>query len=260
MQHSTRLFMRQASARTLVRGLKRITRLVLPYNLYVALARFKARFMEEWATESFAQEGEDMILNRVFKGVTDGFYVDIGAHHPKRISNTYFFYKRGWSGINIDAMPGSMKLFQRERPRDINLEVAIATQHEELTFFIFNEPELNSFDEELARSREKGRHHIVRRQKIVTRPLREVLAANLPQGRTIHFLNVDVEGLDLQVLQSNDWTTFRPHYVLTECYGMNVTEVQQSAIYALLTGQGYSLWAKSANTVIFQREDVVGGE
>ena len=58
---------------------------------------------------SFSQEGEDLVLARIFEGKKNGFYVDIGAHHPTRFSNTHYFYRRGWSGINIDAMPGSMK-------------------------------------------------------------------------------------------------------------------------------------------------------
>lgn len=64
-------------------------------------------------TKSYSQEGEDMVLNRYFQGKNSGFYVDIGAHHPKRFSNTYFFYKKAWCGINIDAMLGSMDRFKK---------------------------------------------------------------------------------------------------------------------------------------------------
>jgi hypothetical protein len=74
---------------------------------------------------SYAQEGEDMVLRRIFEDQPLGFYVDVGAHHPVRFSTTYFFYRRGCRGINIDATPGSMDAFRRLRPRDINLEVAI---------------------------------------------------------------------------------------------------------------------------------------
>ena len=80
---------------------------------------------------SYSQEGEDRILLMPFENCKDGFYV---AHHPTRYSNTYLFYRMGWSGINIDAAPGSMNLFKKKRPRDINLEVAISDREEELTF------------------------------------------------------------------------------------------------------------------------------
>ena len=80
--------------------------------------------------KSYAQDGEDVALAAFYdtqKGYK-GFYVDIGAHHPKRFSNTYFFYKKGWSGINIDAMPGSMHGFRLLRTRDINLEMGISRE------------------------------------------------------------------------------------------------------------------------------------
>jgi hypothetical protein len=58
-----------------------------------------------YSKKSYSQEGEDMILNRIFEFRNSGFYIDVGAHHPMRFSNTYFFYRKGWRGINIDAMP-----------------------------------------------------------------------------------------------------------------------------------------------------------
>ncbi|MFT7246563.1 MAG: hypothetical protein ACI82A_003940, partial [Candidatus Azotimanducaceae bacterium] len=76
---------------------------------------------DQWTNRSWSQEGEDQILRRIFEQQSTGFYVDVGAHHPKRFSNTFLFYKLGWQGINIDAMPGSMALFNRERSRDLNL-------------------------------------------------------------------------------------------------------------------------------------------
>jgi FkbM family methyltransferase len=201
---------------------------------------------------AYSQEGEDLILKRIFEGLEKGFYVDVGALDPMRYSNTYIFYERGWSGINIDAMPASMDRFKVERPRDINLEVAIAKDKGERTFFIFNEPALNSFDEELSRSRVKGFHRIIREQKIITRTLKEVLDEHLPRGRAINFMSIDVEGVDLEVLQSNDWHTYRPQYILTECFGMTMPQVQQSEVNTLLDEQGYELFAKTVNTAIFK--------
>ena len=96
---------------------------------------------------SYSQEGEDLILNRFFNNKENGFYVDVGAHHPRRFSNTYSFYKKGWRGINIDALPGSMVAFNKERPNDINLEIGISKKESELLYYMFNEPALNTFSE-----------------------------------------------------------------------------------------------------------------
>ena len=82
-------------------------------------------FWDPWVRHSYSQDGEDMVLRKIFKNQKMGFYVDIGAHHPKRFSNTHLLYKKGWKGINIDATPGSMKLFNQLCPRDTNLELGV---------------------------------------------------------------------------------------------------------------------------------------
>jgi hypothetical protein len=107
-----------------------------------------------YLNESYSQEGEDAILYRLFENLQNGFFVDIGAHHPFRFSNTYKFYKLGWRGINIDAMPGSMEAFKAARPNDINLEIPVSDKEEDLPFFTFNDHALNTFSEELAKERD----------------------------------------------------------------------------------------------------------
>jgi hypothetical protein len=99
---------------------------------------------------AFSQEGEDLILESIFQNKfngfkTNGFYIDIGAHHPQRFSNTYYFYLKGWKGINIDALPEGMRKFQDLRPRDINLEIPIAEKNQVLTYYEFEEPAFNGF-------------------------------------------------------------------------------------------------------------------
>lgn len=198
-----------------------------------------------------------MILQRIFETVEKGFYVDVGAHHPKRFSNTYLFYKNGWSGINIDATPGSMNSFKKIRPRDINLEAAIAKDKKELTFFIFNEPALNSFDVELSDLRNIGRYHIISQTKIETVTLEEILKQKLPQNQKISFLSVDVEGYDIEVLQSNNWKCFRPEYVLVECLGFNLNKMQDNKIFTFLQTKDYEIFAKTLNTIIFKDQLLV---
>ncbi|AFZ46692.1 hypothetical protein Cyast_0718 [Cyanobacterium stanieri PCC 7202] len=120
---------------------------------------------------SFSQEGEDRILNRFFERQEKGFYVDVGAHHPQRFSNTYLFYLKGWRGINIDPLPGSMEKFNQLRSNDINLELAISNQNESLTYYQFNEPALNGFSEDLAKERDglRGEYRIVGKTELNSR-------------------------------------------------------------------------------------------
>ena len=239
--------------------LKKIIKKLIPDKYINSLMIVTNKVFDIYALKSYSQEGEDMILRRIFEYHEKGFYVDVGAHHPNRFSNTYIFYKRGWSGINIDATPGSMAPFKKKRPRDINIEAAVSNEKKEMLFYIFNEPALNTLDPKLAQSRESKKYHIVEKKKIVTKTLRELLKENLPKNRKINFLSVDVEGKDLEVLQSNDWELFRPEYILVECLNIPLKELSDltnNDVYKFLAGRNYSFFAKTFGTVIFKDSKV----
>ncbi len=199
--------------------------------------------------KSYSQEGEDLVLGRLFNK-NDGFYVDVGAHHPERFSNTFLFYKKGWRGINIDAMPDSMKVFRRQRPRDINLEVPIAKERKTLTYYKFNEPALNGFSKETALS-VGGPYRIVAQQQMETYPLKEILERYVSKEQEIDLFTIDVEGLDLEVLQSNDWEKFRPKVVLVEQLRSSIHQLSKDPIYLFLLDRGYHLHAKTYNTAFY---------
>ena len=210
----------------------------------------------DFCRSSYAQEGEDRILAEMF-GLnfrsTPGFYIDVGAHHPEKYSNTFLFYTHGWNGINIDAMPGSMEIFKRERPRDINLEAAISDEGKVLTYYEFNEPALNGFNRETAQARDQYRNwKIIRERPISTVRLDKLLEQHLPTGLRLDFLSVDVEGLDLNVLKSNNWNKFRPAVVLVEDdeagFGRPVGQTQ---IASFMRDNGYVFCCKTMLTTFF---------
>ena len=208
----------------------------------------------EFHNLSFSQEGEDLILKRMFERQESGFYVDVGAHHPQRFSNTYYFYLKGWRGINIDAMPDSMKPFREIRPEDINIEAAISDSSELLTFYIFNEPALNGFSKEISTSRDGlSNYQITDTKDIKTKTLSKILGEHLPQNKSIDFLSIDVEGLDYQVLLSNDWSKYRPKVILVEELSTSLESIpHESKTFAFLHGLGYELFAKTFNTSFYR--------
>ena len=211
--------------------------------------------MNKYIVESFSQEGEDILLKRIFeyRKIEDGgFYIDIGAHHPQRFSNTYFFYKRNWNGINIDATPGSMKLFNELRKDDINLESAISNKEEQLTYYMFNEPALNSFDKELSLKRAKlSTYNIIEEIKIKTITLEHILDKYLPKNREIDFISIDVEGFDYNVLLSNNWIKFRPKIVLVEILAKDINSMLKSDAYLFMIENNYLYYAKTVGTHFF---------
>ncbi len=209
----------------------------------------------DFETISYSQEGEDLILKRFFGEKADGFYIDIGAHHPYRFSNTYLFYKKGWNGINIDPLPGAKEKFQQERPRDINLEIGVSSQEQELVYYMFNEPALNTFSKLEAQKKDGlGIYRIIDKKSIKTIPLRQIFQIHLPSEIIIDFMTIDVEGLDLEVLQSSDWNLYRPRIVLVEDLKKQSLEsfIKDSELYKFLCSQNYSFTAKSYNTLFFK--------
>jgi len=213
-------------------------------------------FLGGYSNKSYSQEGEDIILRKIFGMRRNGFYIDVGAHHPIRFSNTYYFYRRGWSGINIDAMPGSMRMFNIIRRRDINLELAISDKKEILTYYAFNDPALNGFTKDLSEYRESDKYKIVFKRKIEPCRLDEVLNEFMPKNRNIDFLSIDVEGFELNVLKSNNWEKYKPAVVLTEELNNNLLELQKSEIFRFLTALNYTCIAKTFNTMFFINKQV----
>ena len=209
---------------------------------------------------SFSQDGEDMVIEELFNDKSEGFYVDVGAHHPQRFSNTYYFYLKGWKGINIDAMPGSMKIFDDLRPRDINLEIPISDKSEILTYYEFDEPALNSFSIPLSQERITTTNcKIVAEIQLKTETLAEVLDKYLPPQQTIDFLSVDVEGLDYQVITSNNWDKYKPKVILVEDLEFSsLKRINTSKICLFLEEKGYILLAKTMRTLIFKLAEVFG--
>lgn len=230
---------------------KRAPGQTLPQYLYW---QFKKRFLDGYSRKSYSQEGEDLLLYRIFEKKRNGFYVDVGAHHPKRFSNTFLFYKRGWNGINIDAMPGSMKLFNQLRPRDINIECAVTTREESLTYFIFKDPALNGISstfskDRLLRAESENAHKVILQGK----PLNQILQTFLPEEQNIDFLSVDAEGHDFIVLQSIDLNQYKPSYILVEILYTDFSDIDKDPVYIHLLNNGYSLFAKLVKTCVFKR-------
>lgn len=204
---------------------------------------------------SYSQEGEDMVLSSYFENSKGykGFFVDVGAHHPYRYSNTLYFYKKGWTGINIEPTPGAIKHFKTFRSRDINLNIGISKIKSALTFYCFNEPALNGFSKEISeeRSTTSKKYQIIKEVKVQTLPLADVLDQYVPAGKKIDFFTIDVEGFDLQVLQSNNWDKYKPTFILVED-AIDFKNLGTSGIYQFLEQRGYQLVGKTMRTLFFK--------
>ena len=188
---------------------------------------------------SWAQNGEDVVLARALRpDLHPGFYIDVGAGHPETDSVTRAFSLRGWTGINIEPLPEEFALITAARPDDINLNIAIGTVAGTARLFA-GPPESRGLS---TMNHEFADHYLNKGQAfepidVEVRTLADVVAEHARQ--TVDFLKVDVEGLELDVLASADWATFRPRIVVVEATLPESTVPSHEEWEHLLIDAGY---------------------
>jgi FkbM family methyltransferase len=165
----------------------------------------------------YSQNREDLTLASFFPDIEKGFYVDVGGYDPDEDSVTKLFYLKGWHGINIEPQPSGYESFKKKRPRDINLNVGISNKEGHLKLRTYTSGGLSTFSEGVKQEYEIKPTDDTKEFREITvpvRPLNEVFAENkVPH---IHFMKVDVEGYEYEVLESNDWEKYRPEVLCIE--------------------------------------------
>ncbi len=194
---------------------------------------------------SFSQNEEDVVIDNLLANKPHGFYVDVGAYNPTRMSNTKRFYLRGWTGINVEPDPEKFKKFCKYRPKDINLNLGIANRNGKLTYFKFEPDTLSTFSKEAADTYQREGLKLVDTHKIKISKLSDVLEKHA-NGKQIDFISIDVEGYDHEVLKSNNWKKFKPTLVCIEAGGDFEKDSEK-----LLNRVGYRKVCKNHNNLIF---------
>lgn len=203
---------------------------------------------------SHSQFGEDMAVRALLEDCGRGFYVDAGAHHPVYYSNTYHFYRRGWRGINIEAQPGALQAFQVLRPRDINIQAALAARSgEELNFYIFAHSALNTCNPHAAEQAQSQGEKLLETISLKSRTLAEILDQHLPQGQRIDLLSMDIEGQDEEILLAHDWRRFPARVVIFEAQEQKLESASELPVVRHLQGLGYRLAAATGPSLIMTR-------
>lgn len=192
--------------------------------------------MAEKAMISYAQNFEDVMLERCFRHQTEGFYIDVGAWDPTRDSITRHFYERRWRGINVEPSPHHFAAFPAARPRDINLNTALGAGAGTVVFHEFAGTPLSTTHSAYARNFEKL--GMTRRElSVPVTTLRAVCEAHVDGA--VDFLKVDVEGDELNVIAGGGWETWRPRVVLVEALSPYVRAPTWHAWEGLLLSQRY---------------------
>jgi FkbM family methyltransferase len=240
----------------------------------------RSEILEKWfgvhedAKEFYGQFGEDAILQQFFinQSAPDGnwegekevlkdhfflhpgFYVDIGCYNPTEISNTYWFYKRGWRGINVDLSAYSIEISRAIRPNDIHLQAAITQTESEqsIPYFEFGPSSVfNTLNREQAEEIAKNLQLSYEVKEVKALSLKNLLESHLPENQKIDFFSIDVEGHDLEVLKSNDWSRFRPKAIVIEIHEPDLESLLKHPVSQFLIEKGYQIFAWPNPSVIF---------
>lgn len=178
--------------------------------------------MENGKFISYAQNYEDVLLWRALKQIKGGFYVDVGACDPVLHSVTQAFYERGWQGINIEPASQYYERLCAARPLDINLNIGVADREGDLTFYEIPETGLSTLDVETAeKQRATGWTMIERKLPVLT--LNQILEQYV--SGPIHFLKIDVEGFEKNVLDGLNLSHWRPWVLVVEATIPNSSEL-----------------------------------
>jgi FkbM family methyltransferase len=211
---------------------------------------------------TYAQSGEDLILAHLFykAGIPKPSYLDIGANHPSYISNTYYFYLRGSHGVCIEPNPSLYKQIKKVRPRDVVINKGIGIDSvSEADFYLFP-PEadgLSTFSKTEAEYWGKvGMKNVgkIKYKEVIKIPLvsiNEIIEKNFDDKPD--FISLDVEGLDLAILKSLDYSKFSPKVICVETllYDDNQLESKNTEIIKFLETKGYSVYADThVNTIL----------
>jgi FkbM family methyltransferase len=188
---------------------------------------------------SYAQNFEDVMLWRALKNHPPGAYVDVGANDPVIDSVTKAFYDRGWRGINIDAVPEFVERLRSGRPDEVNHGFFVGARESITDFYQVGDTGLSTYRKDYAESYQNAGHEISKLQ-VETRTLTSILRESGITNERFHFLKVDVEGAEADVLLGLDLEQFRPWIIVIEATEPNSTNLSLDYESRLLSHR-YSL-------------------
>ena len=211
-----------------------------------------------YTNESFSQAGEDCCVGFLFSQlkIFAPSYLELGVYKPKEASNTYRFYKNGSTGVLVEADKTLIDEIKKVRPKDIILNIGVGfNEVKTADFYIFEEPAHNTFNKEEAEYRVKfGSYKLVKIEKVELKNINSIISENF--NSTPHFLSIDIEGLDLEVLKTLDFNKYPIPVICAETCTYSETHIKPKdrSIETFMLQKGYFVYAYTYINTIFVNE------
>lgn len=220
----------------------------------ISLAR-TVRRLEPFATLAYSLAGEDLCLRSFFRQQSKGYYVDVGCSLPKHISNTFHFYRSGWNGLALDANGDLADEWKKIRPRDVFVHAALSDEPMEVQYKKYSSSEFNTISPAGASEPLSGGPgpQLLETIPMMTRTLTDIFEEyKVPEQ--FEFMNVDVEGLDLQVLRSLDFDRWRPKMICIETHDFDPLRPTDSPLVTFCEAAGYDFCGYLKLNAFFSRK------
>lgn len=211
---------------------------------------------------TYSQAGEDVVMSYFFNsiGVKHPNYIDIGTNNPIYGNNTFLFYKRGSTGVCVEADPSLFPSIKKERSRDICLNVGVTFNAEtNADFYIFEEPAHNTLSKEEAEHRNKVSKYKLK--EVINIPLINIndLIEEQFHGKNPNIISIDVEGIDFEILKTIDFNKYKPDMFCVETlkYPLDPTEWKIKKINEFMISKGYVVYGDTYINTLFVNPDLL---
>jgi hypothetical protein len=223
-------------------------------SLLASIRVFRRSFLIKSWSVNHSQYGEEAVLKHIVTQPT-GFYVDVGCWHPKKFSNTWFLYQRGWRGVNVDMGEIKIKTFRWVRPKDHNVVAAVSNSS---GLAMVQTDKDFSVGEQIVPPGQPSRQGFDHSRMVETRTLTDILDRSPFSGKTIDLLNIDAEGHDVHVLMGLDFERYAPKLILVESCAQRIEDLHQSPLNQLLVQKGFHLFNWVGPTLFYKRDHSMG--
>lgn len=199
------------------------------------------KIIRECLYNSYSQDWEDIEIDKLLDYQKEGFYAEMGAYDPRRLSNTYRFYKRGWTGVVVEPNPKVASKFLAKRYRDKFINAGIGVDDGHLDYYKYLIPAINTFSKQSILENKKKGFKVNEIDKIKILGVKDFLQKY--SEKKIDFLSIDTEGLDYKIIKNWDWQ-YKPRVICVE-------KDNDNKIKKLLNQNHYKLAKETKYNLIF---------
>jgi FkbM family methyltransferase len=192
---------------------------------------------------------EDLFIKNYFKDLSKGFYADVGCYHPLEGNNTYLLYKKGWRGVNFDINSYSINLFNFFRKRDLNIHSGISNKKNKM--MMYYRKKINMLNTVNSNHAKKYFRNGFKKKIVKVNTLNYFIEKNFKTLKKIDFLNIDVEGNELNVLRALNFTRYKPQLL---CIEIHDKLDKHNKIYNYLIYKKYKVVWNKKYSYIFERK------